>query len=153
MAKYAEKTAVSPAQRRTEIERTLSRYGATAFGFATTADRAQIIFELKGRRMRLDVALPDRNSRDITHSGEWTKRSEQAAENRYQQVVRQRWAALGLWIKAQCEAIDSEVVTAEQAFLGWLVMPDGLTLAEKIAPQIEAAYASGQMPALMAGVS
>lgn len=156
MPKYAATTDVSPDRRRTEIEKTLARYGATAFGYATTGDKAQVVFELNGRRMRLDVALPDRNSRDITHlagAQSHRARSEGAARARYEQVVRQRWAALSLWIKAQCEAIDSEVVTAEQAFLGWLVLPDNRTLAEKIAPQIEAAYSSGQMPALMAGGS
>lgn len=155
MAKYAATTEVSPDRRRTEIERTLARYGATAFGYATTAGQAQVIFELGGRRMRLDVPLPDRNDRQFTHLPKYPyrERSESAAQARYEQVVRQRWAALSLWIKAQCEAIDSEVVTAEQAFLGWLVLPDNRTLAEKIAPQIEAAYSSGQMPALMAGSS
>ena len=156
MPKYAATTDVSPDRRRAEIEKTLARYGATAFGYATTGDRAQVIFEMNGRRMRLDVALPDRNSREITHltgAQSWKARSETAAQARYEQVVRQRWAALALWIKALCEAIVSEVVTAEQAFLGWLVLPDNRTLAEHIAPQIEAAYNSGTMPALMAGGS
>jgi hypothetical protein len=153
MTKYAERTAVTPEQRRGEIERTLARYGATAFGYATSGDRAQVVFELSGRRMRLDVALPDRQSKEFTHleSSPWVQRAEAEAQKRYDQAVRQRWAALALWIKAQCEAIDSEVVTAEQAFLGWVVLPDGRTLAEKIAPQLDAAYASGDMPALMAG--
>ena len=153
MTKYAERTAVTPEQRRSEIERTLARYGATAFGYATSGDRAQVVFELSGRRMRLDVALPDRQSKEFTHleSSPWVMRAEAEAQKRYDQAVRQRWAALALWIKAQCEAIDSEVVTAEQAFLGWVVLPDGRTLAEKIAPQLDAVYASGDMPALMAG--
>ena len=152
MTKYAATTDVSPDRRRTEIEKTLARYGATAFGYATTGARAQVIFEMNGRRMRLDVALPDRQDRQFTHLPKYPhrERSESMAQARYEQVVRQRWAALALWIKAQCEAIDSEVVTAEQAFLGWLVLPDNRTLAEKIAPQIDAAYNSGTMPALMA---
>ena len=155
MAKYAERTTVTPEQRRGEIERTLARYGATAFGYATSGDHAQVVFELGGRRMRLDVPLPSRSDKAFTHleSQPWVKRAEAEAEKRYQQAIRQRWAALALWIKAQCEAIDSRVVTAEQAFLGWVVLPDGLTLAEKIAPSLEAAYASGEMPALMPGVT
>jgi hypothetical protein len=153
MAKYAERTTVTPEQRRGEIERTLARYGATAFGYATSGDHAQVVFELGGRRMRLDVPLPDRDDKEFTvlPGRPWEKRSDTAAEKLYQQAVRQRWAALALWIKAQCEAIDSDVVTAEQAFLGWVVLPDGQTLAEKIAPSLEAAYASGEMPALLPG--
>jgi hypothetical protein len=153
MAKYVERTTVSPEQRRGEIERTLARYGATAFGYATTQTQAQVVFELGGRRMRLDVALPDATDKQFTYLPKtpWMKRSDAEAAKLYQQAVRQRWAALSLWIKAQCEAIDSGVVTAEQAFLGWVVLPDGHTLAEKIAPSLEAAYAGGEMPALLPG--
>ncbi len=153
MAKYAERTTVTPEQRRGEIERTLARYGATAFGYATTGERAQVVFELNGRRMRLDVTLPVRQDKKFTHleSSPWMRRSEPEADKRYQQAVRQRWAALALWIKAQCEAVDSQVVTAEQAFLGWVVLPDGLTLGEKLHPQLDAVYGSGEMPALLAG--
>jgi len=155
MAKYAAATAVSPEQRRGEIERTLARYGATAFGYATSGDRAQVVFEMNGRQMRLDVTLPDRQDKKFTHleSSPWVRRSELEADKRWQQALRQRWAALGLWIKAQCEAIDSGVVTAEQAFLGWVVLPDGLTLGEKLHPQLDAVYGSGEVPALLAGSS
>jgi len=155
MAKYAATTAVSPEQRRGEIERTLARYGATAFGYATTAEQAQVAFEMNGRQMRLDVTLPDRQDKKFTHleSSPWMRRSELEADKRYQQAVRQRWAALALWIKAQCEAIESGVVTAEQAFLGWVVLPDGLTLGEKLHPQLDAVYGSGEVPALLAGGS
>ncbi len=133
MAKYAERTA--------------------AFGYVTTGSEAQLVFEMNGRRMRIDVHLPDRQAKEFTHleSTPWQKRSEAEAEKRYQQAVRQRWAAMGLYLKAMCEAIESGIVTAEKAFLSYVVLPDGQTLGEKLAPQLEAAYASGQMPALMAG--
>ena len=153
MAKYAERTLVSPEQRRGEIERTLARYGCTAFGYVTTGSEAQLVFELNGRRMRIDVRLPDRQDKQFTHLGNqpWVKRSDTEAEKKYQQAIRQRWAAMALYLKAVCEAIDSGIVTAETALLSYVVLPDGSTLGEKIAPSLEAAYASGQMPALMAG--
>src|SRR5258707_7694039 len=79
MAKYAERTTVSPEQRRGEIERTLARYGATAFGYATSGDRAQVVFEMNGRQMRLDVTSPDRQDKKFTHleSSPWVRRSEE----------------------------------------------------------------------------
>jgi hypothetical protein len=153
MPKYAERTTISPEQRRGEIERTLARYGCTAFGYVTTGTEAQLVFEMDGRRYRIDVKLPGRQDKQFTHleSAPWQKRSEAEAEKRYQQAVRQRWAAMGLYLKAVCEAVDSGIVTAETAFLSYVVTPDGQTLGEKLAPQLEAAYASGQMPSLMAG--
>jgi hypothetical protein len=154
MAKYAERTLVSPEQRRGEIERTLARYGCTAFGYATTGDQAQVIFEMNGRRMRINVHLPGPGRQEVHSPGKLAarvKRSETEAEKRYQQAVRQRWAALSLYLKAVCEGIDSGIITTEAAFLSYVVLPDGQTLGEKMAPALDAAYASGQMPALMAG--
>lgn len=155
MAKYAERTTVSPEQRRGEIERTLARYGATAFGYATTGDRAQIVFEMGGRRMRLDVRLPDRQAEEFTRLARtpWVSRSDTEAEKFYQQAVRQRWAALSLYLKAMCEAIDNKLLDAETAFLPYVVLPDNRTLSEAVAPQLEDAYTSGQMPALLPGGS
>ena len=143
MAKYAAKTEVTPDRRRSEIERTLTRYGATAFGYAASRTDAQIMFELGGRQMRFDVPLPDR--------AEYGHMAPTVGDRAHAQAVRQRWAALSLWIKAQCEAIDSEIVTAEQAFLGWVVLPDGQTLGEKLHPQLDDVYGSGDMPALLPG--
>lgn len=153
MPKYAERTAVTPEQRRGEIERILARYGCTAFGYAASPGKAQLVFELGGRRMRIDVSLPDRQDNKFTQlpSRPWMNRSEAEAEKVYQQEVRQCWAAMSLYLKAVCEAVDAGIVTAETAFLAYVVFPDGQTLGEKAAPQLESAYASGQMPALVAG--
>lgn len=153
MARYAERTAVPAEQRRGEIERILARYGATAFGYATTSDRAQIVFELGGRRMRVDVRLPDRKDKEFTQRKDapWLSRTDAEAEKRYEQAIRQRWAALALYLKAVCEAIDNDLVTAETAFLPYVVLPDDRILSEAVAPQLAAAYASGQMPALLPG--
>ena len=151
MTRYAAGTEISIPRRREEIERTLARYGCTAFGFAASGDKAQIVFELAGRRMRVDVPLPGRQDKAITHTATGKKRSDGDQARAFDQAARQRWAALSLYLKAVCEAIDNELVDAQTAFLPYVVLPDGQTLGEKIAPSIEAAYASGTMPALMAG--
>lgn len=154
MGKYAESTNVSPERRLIEIQRTLERYGVKAFAFAKDGDASQVVFEMGGRRMRISVPLPNRGEKQFTHMPNgYTKRSDDAWANAYNQAVRQRWAAFGLYIKAMCEAIDSNVITAENAFLPFVVLPDGRTLAEYVAPQLEAVYSSGEMPALLPGGS
>ena len=45
MARFASQTRVSSDQTRVEIERTLSRYGATAFAYMSVEGRAIIGFE------------------------------------------------------------------------------------------------------------
>ena len=62
MPKYAENTAVSSSRSRDEIERTLSRYGATQFAYAWAEGRGMIGFVLNGKQVRLSVPLPDRSA-------------------------------------------------------------------------------------------
>jgi hypothetical protein len=110
------------------------------------------MFELADRRIRLDLPLPDRDSRAITHTPErGVVRSRDAQEREYEYAVRQRWAALSLWIKAQLEAIESGIVTVEEVFLSHIVLPDGSTVGEWAHPQLSAVYGRGEMPALLPG--
>jgi hypothetical protein len=55
---YAERTTVSVDQTRAEIERTLKRYGATAFAYASETGRAAVMFEAHARPIRFDLPLP-----------------------------------------------------------------------------------------------
>ena len=59
MTRYADATEVSVEKSRAEIEKTLTRYGATAFAYAWEGGRAVIQFQAKGRRIRFDLPLPD----------------------------------------------------------------------------------------------
>ena len=51
MSTFAADTSVSVEKSRAEVERTLARYGATAFGYMTEPGRAVIMFEAHGRRI------------------------------------------------------------------------------------------------------
>jgi hypothetical protein len=53
MARYAAQTEVSSDRSRSEIERTLRRYGATAFAYGWEGNRAQIGFKLADRQINL----------------------------------------------------------------------------------------------------
>jgi hypothetical protein len=89
--------------------------------------RAVLAFRLKGRHLRFAVPL-----------GQITE-----------QATRGRWRRLLLVIKAKLAAIDIGILSFEDAFIGETVFPDRQTVAEYMAPQIEAAYSSGQMPKLL----
>lgn len=152
MARYAESTGVSSEQSRAEIERTLRRYDATAFGYGWDADCATIMFEIAGRRMRFLLPLPDPNDRRFTHTeSRRLERSQSAKEQAYEQAVRQSWRALALVIKAKLEAVAAGITTVEEEFLAHIVLPNGATVGDWTRPQIATAYESGAMPALMPG--
>ena len=65
MAHYAENTEVPTDRSRAEIERTLERYGATAFMYGWDMQRAVISFDVAGRRYRIALPLPEKDDPDF----------------------------------------------------------------------------------------
>ena len=153
MAKYAAATGVPAERSRNEIERTLTRFGATAFAYGWSADRsfAQIMFEMGGRRIRFSLPLPDRSDKAFTHSPSGSRRTETSMRAAYDQEVRRLWRSLLLVIKAKLEAVATGIVSAEEEFLAHVVLPSGETVGDWVEPQLKAVYGRGDMPALLPG--
>lgn len=152
MPQYAKDTNVSVHRTRGEIENTLERYGATGFMYGWQGSAAAIIFEMKNRRIRFVLPLPDRNSREFWYTpSRGSKRTEEQAREAWEQACRQRWRALALVIKAKLEAIEAEITTFEDEFLAHTLLPNGSTVGEWIAPQLEDTYRNGSMPPLLPG--
>lgn len=148
--RYAEKTVVGSDKSRAEIEKTLTRYGATGFMYGWQQGNAIIAFEMMARRVKFMLPLPDRKAKEFTHTpNRGTLRSPQQQEEAYEQSVRQRWRALALVIKAKLEAVESGITVFEDEFLAHIVLPDGKTVGDFMRPQIDAAYTHGSMPALI----
>lgn len=89
MTRYAVDTAVSVEKSRAEIETILRRYKADAFGYATNAAGAMIYFQLAGRRIKFVLPMPDRKSREFTHTpAKQMPRSFTEAEKAWEQIGR-----------------------------------------------------------------
>lgn len=153
MAQYASQTTVSAEKSRGEIERTLTRYGATGFAYAWDGDHAMIAFTACNRQVRFLLPLPDRNHPDFTKTPQGKVRAAAAAETAYEQATRQKWRALALVIKAKLEAVESGIVTFEDEFAMNFVLPDGTTVRDHVRPAIEEAYETGTVPALLPGLN
>lgn len=150
MTKYAENTSVSVEKSRAEIERLITRYGATATAFMNTPGRTLIVFEAKGRRIVFELPLPDISEERFTRTEErHILRPPEKRMALWEQECRQKWRALALVIKAKLEAVESGITTFEDEFLAHIMMPDGLTVGKHVKPTIAAAYASGQMQPLL----
>jgi hypothetical protein len=145
--RYAEDTRVPVARTRDEIERTLRRYGAEAFSYGWDNERAVIMFQAAGRRIRFDIEMPHLAEFRVTEGGQ--RRSDSAAQVAREKAVKQRWRALALVIKAKLEAVASGIVTFEQEFLAHVLLPDGSKVGDWMAPQLDEVYASGDMPTLL----
>jgi hypothetical protein len=118
--RYAAHTKVPVRRSRDEIERTVERYGADAFGHLRADGKAKVQFRKDGRTVRFEVPIdPDPKQE------------------------RQKWRALALVIKAKLEATASGILTFEESFFAHIVMPDGRTVYEAAREPLALAYERG----------
>ena len=150
MTRYAAQTDVPSDRSRTEIERTLSRYGADQFIYGWEMTQAVIGFRAHAKQVRFLLPLPDRQSREFKYTAErHYLRSKTGQQEAYEQAVRQRWRALALVIKAKLEAVEAGITEFEDEFMAHIVLPSGATVGAWMRPQIERAYQTGLMPPLI----
>ncbi len=152
MSRYAENTQVASDRSRAEIERTLRRYGATAFAYGWEGQNAQVMFHLENRRILFKLPLPDPAADEfrLTPSRKWEREPKQQ-EEAYEQAVRQRWRALALVIKAKLEAVEAGISTVEDEFLAHIALPGGGTVGDWLGPKLDEIYQGAELPALMPG--
>lgn len=146
---YASKTDVPVSRSRDEIERTLTRFGATAFAYMNQGSRVAIAFEIKNIRVSMTMTLPERDAFRLDSRGKL--RTTTAIERDWEQACRQRWRTLANAIKAKLAMVDDGLSTVEREFLADVMTPNGQTVGEILAPEIETIARSGKVPALMPG--
>jgi len=168
MGRYASNTKVSSEKSRNEIERTLQRYGASGFGFWIEDDSALVQFQIEKLKIAFKLPMPDRKNEEFTmssherkneeftmssHENDWQRKplAAETAHRRWEQSCRQRWRALALVIKAKLEAIDSGISTFEEEFMAHIMLPDGVTVGEKLVPGLTVLKETGDMPKLLIG--
>lgn len=140
MAKFADKTTVPIEKTRAEIQETLRRFGADQYQAADDWAAGEVIirFRCQGRYVQFHLTLP--KLRD------YRRNTPRATNNAWEQACRSTWRALLLIVKAKLAAIEAGVTTFENEFLANIVVPDGRTVAEYLAPKLAIAYDTGQMP-------
>ena len=147
---YAEKTSISVAKTKADIEELIQRYGADQFVSGYKENLAVIGFSINGRQIRFMLPLPDKQSKEYWYTpGRGQRRTGEAAHTAWEQACRSRWRALYLIVKAKMEAVEAGISTIEREFLYDIVLQDGHTAGEWMAPQIDAAYQTGQMPPML----
>lgn len=150
MSLYASNTAVPIDRSKSEIERTLRKYGATEFIYGTKVAQAVIGFRMRDRVVRFNLPMPVLDDmKKVKRWKNWTTRSDGAAGTALDKETRRRWRALSLVIKAKLEAVASGIVLFEEEFLAHFVLPDGKTVGEHTLPRLAGAYESGDVPPLL----
>lgn len=144
MSKFAEGTSVPVDRSRAEVERILTKYGADQFSSGWTGEKSIIMFRMKERYIRIEMPMviqgKTRNDKGYVFG-----------EHHAAQENRRRWRSMVLYVKSKLDSVDSEIVSFEEAFMAHIVLPNKQTVAQFMAPQIAAAYGSGEMPKQLPG--
>lgn len=136
---YAKGTAVEVSASQQEIARTLARYKVDTYTFGQRPGAAGVSFTIKTLPIRMEVPIPPRPTQEKVMNRETGRMI--LAEPRWEQNVRECWRALLLLIKANLEAIERGIVTAERAFMAYLVLPSGQDLGDTVLPAYRDALA------------
>lgn len=151
MTTFASTTTVAPEKTRAEIDRIVTKYGATQFASGWEGSGAAVMFEMRGRRVRFNLPFADKDDKRFTHGRHWRRSTAAEQQKAYDQHVRSAWRALYLVIKAKLEAVASGIAVFESEFLAHIVIPgSGQTFGEWAIPQIERAYdEAGSLPPML----
>ena len=144
---YAARTRVPISRTKTDIEELLAKHGANGFAYATEGDRSLVAFSMSGRRVQIMLLMPPID--DYARTPCNARRTAAAQRSAWEQACRQRWRALLLIIRAKLEAVESGITTLESEFLANILLPDGGTIGQWLAPQIDEAYGTGRMPPML----
>lgn len=147
---YAENTSVPVEKTKAEIESAIVRFGADRFMAGTESGSATIAFQFKNRVVRFVLTLPRRDEKRFWQTpARGNKRNESEAFKLWEQACRASWRALFLVIKAKIEAVERGITTFDREFMAHYVLPNGLTIADALIPQIEEMAEKKTMPRLL----
>jgi len=150
--RFAEGTTVSVERSRAELEALLMRFGATGFLYGWTGQQGMIAFELRGRRCRFAVRPPTTDELPRLREAARERRAKRSDDDLLlNEEVKRRWRELVLLVKAKLVAVESGVTSFEEEFLGYLVLPGNITIAERLLPDLDNAASSGRLPPLLPG--
>ena len=155
--KYATNTSVSVERSRGELERLLTRYGSTGFGYVTQGALVAVEFQIfptgsTQRRVQFKMEMPDPNNEEfIMTPSRRSKRTNEQALQLWEKACRAKWRALLLVVKAKLEAVEAEISTFDKEFLAHLLTGDGRTVYQHVEEQLPALEAGGAMLMLPGG--
>ena len=132
MARYADRTTVTITKSRAELYSILKRYGAVETLLHEQPEKLRVGFIYRGLRVAVPFSLPLPKDFDSTA--------------KYEAEYRRRWRVLLLVIKSKFELIEAGAEDAAHAFMPYLMLPSGATVAEEVIPTILETYKTGQMP-------
>lgn len=151
---YAQGTTVDPSKSQAEIISTLRRYGAAGFMFGQDTDdtgktAGMVSFRAHGRTVRFLLPLDIDREQFRWSPNRRTRRDDSQIDELVEGEHRRRWRSLALAIKSKLDVVETGISTFEEEFLAHIVLPDGSSVGQWVAPQLEAAYQQREMPKML----
>lgn len=147
--RYAEGTKVDIATSKADIERLVTKHGASGFMTAWEDNdkgigHSLVMFRLRGRMLKYVVEKPDPSKIRSTR-GRKPKTPKAEAEHR------RRWRALFLIIRAKLEMVmmSDDPGAFDREFMANILLPNNQTVGDAIVPKIIEAYETGNLPKLL----
>jgi len=137
MSRYAKNTKVESRKSVEDIEKELSRFGATGFMYARKENRAAIAFEYDKRSIRMNLPLPGKDEYQFKYTLTGQETVPNIQTKKWKQAIKQKWRALLLLVKAKLVGVEDGISTFETEFLPYLVTENGKTIAEEIVPNLD----------------
>lgn len=151
---YAANTVVPVIQSITELDRLVSKYGASGFAFGRddSSPVTRVMFKLNDRALQFEVTKPNLDDYRLTR--QYQKRTIEQQRKLADTEERRRWRALILVVKALLVGVEDGVITMDDAFLAYMVIPgDGRTVGAWAAQQLADAYTKGTPLQLLPGAA
>lgn len=127
---YVRGASTSSADSRAEIVGLLSSHGASGVRCISEQRRTAIVFSSGDRQFRFLLTGPVGSTDETDDQGR-------------EKAARRRWHTLALLIKAKLEAVSADIVTFEEEFLAYTLLPNGRTVYENTQHAITRAYTGG----------
>lgn len=135
MMAYAEGTTVPTHKTIADLDKLVTQYGATQYGYARTTTGGAVMFELDGRVVQFTVENPSRH--ELSHAPSGRIRTVKQVDDALAAEERRRWREVFLLIKALLVASEGQFARST-LFLPFVVLPGG-TVGDLVEPQLAAA--------------
>ncbi len=142
-ARYASETEVPVEKSRMELEKLITRFGASQILTFQEDKQAIVQFTSRDRMIRLTLPLPLLEDPIIQRTAQNYQRSKAAARDALAKENRRRWRAMVLLVKAKLTAVEEGIVEFEEEFFANTIMADGQTLYQRARGQVELEYKTG----------
>ena len=149
---YAADTKVPVDQSRREIEALLAKAGADSIAVVSEPHQAMIAFRMRGSAYRFTLPIPAIDQLRARRAKEGLRTESLAVMQRQRdQLIRSRWRALLLALKAKIEAARAGIIDLEVALMPFAIIPGGRIVADEVLPKLAEMRTSGRVVPLLPG--